>query len=160
HKITRVYMKRLFVAIALTFVTAGCSNLGKTFETSPFVSTTVIEVAEAFSMNSFVTYEPYEELVDEEKQRAKTAFSKPDFSRIPKNGYLTVKMSTGDIDSASSNFWRVVIKDTDGNVILNETGEPGVADYTIVNGVTSWHNLFVVVAPENLKPPFEAFVIY
>ena len=153
-------MKKLLLVIALAFITVGCSNLGKTFTTNSFTSTTVIEVADVLSMNSFVEYRPYEELAKVEKKRAETAFSTPDFSRIPSNGVLTVKVSTGDIDSASSSFWRVVIKDTDGNIILNKLAKPSVADYSIVNGYTSWHNLFSFVVPDKLTSPFEAFVIY
>ncbi|WP_017629538.1 hypothetical protein [Vibrio sp. 624788] len=135
-------MKRLLLVMALACITVGCSNLGKTFTTNQFTSTTVIEVADVLSMNSFVEYRPYEELAKIEEKRAETAFSIPDFSTIPSNGVLKVKVSTGDIDSASSSFWRVVIKDTKGNVVFNKLAEPSVADYSIVNGYTSWHNLF------------------
>lgn len=146
--------------MALAFITVGCSNLGKTFTTNTFTSTTVIEVADVMTMNSFVEYRPYEELAKAEKKRAKTAFSTPDFSKIPSNGDLIVKVSTGGIDSASSSFWRVVIKDTNGNVVFNKLAKPSVADHSTVNGYTSWHNLFSFVAPDKLAPPFEAFVIY
>lgn len=149
--------KRIILSLIFSLLLGGCSNLGS-IRTVNGNKVQNIEDPNEFSSIAYVNYFDVSTLKNEEDKKAELAFRKPDYSEVPKNGYVAAHVSTHTLESANTSWWRVVVRDNTGKVISSKKGSDKVAKPYTANGITTWNNSIVVLLPE-IELPFDVYVI-
>lgn len=146
-------IKQLAVMIAL-ILTTGCA-IPSSYQSNGY-PVDRIEMPSTWSMGVGVDYVDRDMLIQREQKKAALAFSEADLSNI--HPYITVSLSTPTIGSANTKWWRVIIKDEIGNVVVDKTGNSRIARYETNAGITTWKNTMIVPIGD-LEPPFDVYVI-
>lgn len=149
-------MMKLAIFLSIMLLSA-CSNLGTTRVTNG-INILAIEDPEIFDTISWVDIFDYQTLANKKTKSAELAFQEANYDDIPKNGFIIVRLATSTIKSANTKFWRIVIKNKNGNVVAQETGPNKVANFRRTSDITPWVNSFLVLLPE-LEYPYEVYII-